>query len=179
MLFCPPRQGKFPPGYGNPEKCQMWTFVREKGAKLWVRILADKTNECNHSLPNPIQTHFYIYIFFTEPLIRPFGPSCHSWLNYLQFFLFFPVGLTVFYPGRLCGRRTMKDRVVTKSLSQIWTWVERCVSLRWAWPGSRFVVREFVLRLRTDYNFFPPPNLKGSGDAQKSIAEGKCNLEND
>ena len=46
-------------------------FCKREGAKLWVRILADKTTECNHSLPNPIQTHFYIYIYFYRALNPP------------------------------------------------------------------------------------------------------------
>lgn len=52
-----------------------------------------KNARCGLSLErrghSPTPSKHTSFIFFTECLILPFDPSCHSWLNYLQFFVFF------------------------------------------------------------------------------------------
>lgn len=69
MLFCPPRQGKFPSRLWKSWKMPDVDFCKRKGAKLWVRILADKTTKCHHSLPTPSKhTLLFFYRALNPPL---------------------------------------------------------------------------------------------------------------
>lgn len=103
----------------NPRDCFLGPF-------LWVVRESGETRLTVRSLKLFIAIYYVTHVYYLPkqlgcPLMRE--QVCLVTTQSMCQNSFFG-DLSVFYPNLLCNQRTMKDRVVTKSLSQIRTWVE-------------------------------------------------------
>lgn len=122
-----PRERKGRAALQAPERnagaCSLGPFLgarRGSGEERYLRAVG--------SLKVSIASHYVILCCYLPKQLGcpPWKRrSCNQWMCQNSFF----VVLSGFQPGRLRRRRSVKGRVVTKSSSQIWTWVERDV--RW------------------------------------------------